>query len=147
VTGRLPFWSDRLGLGIPLVAESHVATFYPANWLLYRVWNVRTANRMSLWLHWLALAAATFAYARGLAASRSGAALAAVSSTLCGFQAVHALHEPIYHVMPFLPLCLLLADRYMMTRRLVWLAWHWPGTPSSRSGIFKSRCGRPYWCY
>ena len=28
--GRLPFWSDRFGLGVPLVAESHVAAFYPA---------------------------------------------------------------------------------------------------------------------
>ncbi len=59
MTGRLPFWSDRLGLGIPLVAVRYVATFYPTNWLLYRVWNVRTAYRMSIWLHWLALAAAT----------------------------------------------------------------------------------------
>ena len=33
--GRLPFWSDRFGLGVPLVAESHVAAFYPPNLVLY----------------------------------------------------------------------------------------------------------------
>src|SRR5271156_5466123 len=33
--GRLPFWSTRFGLGVPLVAESHVAAFYPLNVLLY----------------------------------------------------------------------------------------------------------------
>src|SRR5690349_15431999 len=35
--GRLPFWSARFGLGVPLVAESHVAAFYPPNLVLYRV--------------------------------------------------------------------------------------------------------------
>src|SRR5262245_31053307 len=34
--GKLPFWSERFGLGVPLVAESHVAAFYPLNLLLYR---------------------------------------------------------------------------------------------------------------
>src|SRR5262249_22768348 len=41
--GRLPFWADRFGLGIPLVAESHVAAFYPLNWLLYPSGNVTFA--------------------------------------------------------------------------------------------------------
>ena len=45
-----------------------------------------------------------------------------MSFTLCGFQAVHAAHEPFYHLMPYLPLCLLLADRYVTTGRLGWLA-------------------------
>ena len=59
-TGRLPFWSDRFGLGVPLVAESHVAAFYPPNWLFYRVWDVATAYRLTMWIHYLALAAATY---------------------------------------------------------------------------------------
>lgn len=75
-----------------------------------------------MWLHLLALAAATFAYARGLKISRAGSALAAVSFTFCGFQALHIVHEPFYHAMPYLPLCLLLADRYVATGRLAWLA-------------------------
>ena len=48
--------------------------------------------------------------------------MAAVGFALCGFQAVHAVHEPFYHLMPFVPLCLLLADRYAATGRLAWLA-------------------------
>src|SRR5262245_54719771 len=45
--GKLPFWSERFGLGIPLVAESHVAAFYPPNLLLYSVLGVGTAYRIS----------------------------------------------------------------------------------------------------
>jgi hypothetical protein len=46
--GWLPFWSDRLGLGVPLVAESHVAAFYPPNLVLYRVLDVSTAYRLAM---------------------------------------------------------------------------------------------------
>jgi hypothetical protein len=120
--GELPFWSDRLGLGVPLVAESHVAAFYPPNWLLYRLLSTGSAYRLSLWLHMVGLAAATFAYARTLGVGEPGAALAAVSFALCGFQAIHDVHEPFYCQLPYLPLCLLLADRYATTGRLPWLA-------------------------
>ena len=120
--GCLPFWSDRFGLGVPLVAESHVAAFYPPNWLFYRLWDYSTAYRLTMWLHWVALAGATYLYARVLEISHAGSALAAVSFSLCGFQAVHAPHEPFYHLMPYVPLCLYLADRYAVTGRLVFLA-------------------------
>ncbi len=120
--GRLPFWSDRFGLGVPLVAESHVAAFYPPNWLLYRVWDVGTAYRLALWLHSVAIAACTFAYARTLGIGPAGSATAALGFALCGFQAVHAVHEPFYCLMPLLPACLILADRYAATGRPVWLA-------------------------
>ena len=76
--GRLPFWSDRFGLGVPLVAESHVAAFYPPNWLFYRLWDVGTAYRLSMWLHSVAIAAATFAYARTLGIGPAGSAMAAL---------------------------------------------------------------------
>ena len=121
-SGQLPFWSDRLGLGVPLIAESHVAAFYPPNWLFYRFWEVETAYRLTMWLHLIALTAATFTYARVLGISDAGSALAAVSFALCGFQAVHTIHEPFYHVVPYLPFCLLLADRYAVTGRMIYLA-------------------------
>ena len=120
--GRLPFWSDRFGLGVPLVAESHVAAFYPPNWLFYRIFDLGTAYRLLLWLHSVAIAAATYAYARTLGLGPAGSAMAAVGFSLCGFQAVHAVHEPFYCLMPYLPLCLLLADRYAATGRPAWLA-------------------------
>lgn len=120
--GRLPFWSDRFGLGVPLVAESHAAAFYPLNSLFYRFLEVGTAYRLSLWLHSVAIAVATFAYARTIGFASAGSALAAVGFALCGFQAVHIVHEPFYHAVPYLPLCLILADRYAATGRIGWLA-------------------------
>ena len=120
--GRLPFWSSRFGLGIPLVAESHVAAFYPPNLLLYRAFDVSIAYRLSMWLHYVALVATTYLYARCLGLSAWGSALAGVSFTLCGFQTIHSSHEPFYCVMPYLPLALAITERYMTSGRVVWLA-------------------------
>jgi hypothetical protein len=97
----LPYWSDHFGLGIPLVAESHVAAFYPPNWVFYRVLDVPSAFRLSEWLHYLALAAATYAYARELGLTPWGCTTAAIGFSLCGFQAIHAVHEPFYTLMPY----------------------------------------------
>jgi hypothetical protein len=120
--GRLPFWSHRFGLGVPLVAESHVAAFYPPNLVLYRLLDVPTAYRLSMWLHYLALVATTYFYARCLGIAPWGGAMAAVAFTLCGFQAIHSSHEPFYCLMPYLPLALGLSERFLATGRLGWLA-------------------------
>jgi hypothetical protein len=120
--GQLPFWSERFGLGVPLVAESHVAAFYPPNLVLYRFLDVATAYRLAMWVHHLALVGTTCFYARCLGLVPWGGALAALAFTLCGFQAIHSSHEPFYHLMPYLPLALGLAERYMATGRLAWLA-------------------------
>ncbi|HEV3168285.1 MAG TPA: hypothetical protein VGZ22_30050 [Isosphaeraceae bacterium] len=120
--GRLPYWSDRLGLGVPLLAESHVAAFYPFNQVLYRALSVPTAYRLAMWLHYLALVTTTYAYARTLRISAWGAALAALAFTFCGFQAIQASHEWAYHTLPFLPLALLVTEQYLASGRVAWLA-------------------------
>ncbi len=99
------------GLGIPLVAESHVAAFYPPNVVMYRALDVSTAYRLSMWLHYVVLAATTYFYAT-LGVQPWGSAMAAVAFALCGFQTVHSSHEPFYCLMPYLPLALAIAERY-----------------------------------
>ena len=72
--GTLPFWSDRFGLGVPLVAESHAAAFYPLNWLSYRVLTVSVAYRLGMWLHYLGLVVAMYGYGRVLGLTPWGSA-------------------------------------------------------------------------
>lgn len=116
---RPPYWTDRLGLGVPLVAESHAAAFYPPNHLVYSVFSVSAGYRLSMFSHYLLMAGATFGYARRLGLSPSGAGLAAVGFCLCGFQAIHSSHEPFYHALAYLPLCLLLAEWVMAEGRFL----------------------------
>ena len=62
----------------------------PAQLVLYRLLDVAAAYRLSMWLHYPALAADDLPYARRSGLTPWGGALAAVAFTLCGFQAVHA---------------------------------------------------------
>lgn len=120
--GRLPWWSDRFGVGVPLVAESHAAAFYPPNWPLYALLPVHAAYRLAMWGHHVLMAAGVFVYARRLGITPGGAALAAVSFPLCGFQAIHASHEVFYHALAWLPWALVFADRHAAGGRLSDLA-------------------------
>ncbi len=146
--GRLPFWSDRFrnrraagrGKSCRRVLSAQLVDLPP-------VQAAHTGYRIAIWLHWLALGGVTFLYARNLAISRAGAILAAVSFTLCGFQAAHIVHEPFNHLMP----CCAALPAF---GRSVcgspagcdgWRRWHWHGAFSSRSGTFRFRCGRPGW--
>jgi len=120
--GTLPYWSDHFGVGIPLAAESHVAAFYPPNWVFYHMLGVPFAFRLSEWLHYIALAAATYAYAHELGLTPWGCTTAAIGFSLCGFQAIHTVHEPFYTLMPYMPLCLLLGDRFVTRGQFRWVA-------------------------
>jgi len=120
--GTLPFWTDRFGLGLPLVAESHVAAFYPPNWAAYGLLGLGFAYRLMMGLHHAALAASTYLYARRLGIAPWGSALSAISFTLCGFLAIHSSHEWAYHTLPFLTLALWVAEGYLADGRRRWLA-------------------------
>ncbi|HEV3122750.1 MAG TPA: hypothetical protein VGY53_12640, partial [Isosphaeraceae bacterium] len=120
-SGTLPFWSDKFGLGVPLVAESHAAAFYPLNALLYGLLSVNAAYRLAMWLHYVAVAIGFYAYAKTLKINRWGSALGALAFALSGFQNSHAGHEPFYHALPYLLLALVLVERYVASGRLFWL--------------------------
>ena len=111
-SGGLPFWSDRFGVGVPLVAESHAAAFYPPNWLFYCGLDPPVAYRLAMWLHYTAIAGLTYLYGRTVGLRPWWGAVA-VSFSLCGFQAGHAVHEPIYHALPYLLLSLVISERYL----------------------------------
>src|SRR5437879_3087900 len=91
--GGLPFWSGRFGIGTPLVAESHVAAFYPPNWVIYRALSAPAGYRLALWLHFVAVVVTTYLYGRALGLSPWGGSLAGLAFALCGFQTSHVSHE------------------------------------------------------
>jgi hypothetical protein len=90
--------------------------------VLYRLLDVSTAYRLSMWLHYVALVATTYLLGRSIGIAPWGSALSAVGFTLCGFQTIHSSHEPFYHLMPYLPLALALAERLLATGRTFWFS-------------------------
>jgi hypothetical protein len=119
--GRIPYWSDRFGLGVPLIAESQVAAFYPPNLLFDRAFDALTAYDLAAWSHYLFLTAAVYVLARVLGLAPWGAALAGVAFALSGQLSGHLVHEPFYEAIPFLVLILAFTERYLGSGRFFWL--------------------------
>ncbi len=117
---RLPHWSPYFGLGAPLLAESQVAALYPINWVLYPWLELRRAYDWNQLLHVLVLALAMFAYLETIGSSPWGAALGTVSFSLCGFSAMHQIHEPLVLAMAWLPLALLATERLARGESSLW---------------------------
>lgn len=108
-----PWWSDRFGLGFPLIAESHIAAFYPPNRLFYRRLDVSTAARWSLWIHFLVLVCGVFLHSRFLGVSPWGSSFAGIVFALCGYWSAHVVHEPHVHVIAYMPWIFLYLERYL----------------------------------
>jgi hypothetical protein len=119
--GEIPWWSDQFGLGVPLVAESHAAAFYPPNHVLDRLLDVRVAYRLSMWLHEVLLAFGLFLYARNRGISIAGASLASITFPLCGWMSIQSSHSWSYQALAWTPWILLAVERYIESGRLQYL--------------------------
>lgn len=114
--GRLPLWCPDIGTGFPLHAEGQVAALYPPNLLLYPWLPLPLAFNWSLLLH-VALAGAFAAmWARQLGAARSAGVVAGVVFAFSGFFVTHQKHVNMAAAAVWIPLLLLLLERYAAGR-------------------------------
>lgn len=114
--GRFPLWCDAIGTGFPLHAEGQIAALYPPNILLYRLLPLPLAFNWSILLH-VALAGGFAAmFARQLGALRSASIVAAIVFALSGFFVTHVKHLNMTASAVWIPLLLVLLERYAARR-------------------------------
>lgn len=106
--GRLPWWSSRMGLGYPLLAEGETGALYPLNWLIYALLPPEIGLTVSIVLHY-AWAALGFAlYLRACGRTGPAALLGAVVMAFGGFIGAHLTHISMLTVASWLPWMLLM---------------------------------------
>ena len=81
--GRLPLWSDRLGMGYPLYAEGQIGAFYPPNWLIFQL-EPLAAMDLSRLAHLTLAGVGSGLLALRVAGSRPGALVAILVMVLGG---------------------------------------------------------------
>ena len=114
--GRLPLWCPDIGTGFPLHAEGQVAALYPLNLLLYKVLPLALAFNWGMLLHAVLSGAFAAAFARQLGAGRGGSVLAALVFAFSGFFVTHLKHINMTASAVWIPLLLLLLERYARNR-------------------------------
>ncbi len=119
--GRLPLWNPTLFSGIPFVANSQPALFYPLTWLALFLAPTHALALSSVFHVWLA-AVGMVAWLRSEAASESGAFLGAVVFAFSGytFTRIQAGHLGVLACGAWLPLILWFCRRALERR-----SWRW----------------------
>ena len=116
--GRLPFWCPQIGTGFPLLAEGQVGALYPLNLLLAPLPLVFAFN-WGVLLHAMLAGAFSAGYARQLGSGRGGSFIAAIVFAFSGFFVTHLKHTNLTASAVYIPLLLLLLERFAARRTAV----------------------------
>ncbi len=111
LSGHLPLWSPDLFMGVPLLANSQLGTFYPPNWILASL-TPPDAIRVSILLHVAWAGIGTYLLARrSLGASRLAALLAGGLFAFGGHIGAHVEQINQLQGLAWLPWLIYLFDR------------------------------------
>ncbi len=77
-TGQLPYWTNLIACGFPLVAEGQVAAYYPIHLIFYTILPFFAAYTWNIPLHILIGGLSFYGYTRRIGLKNEGAVLAAV---------------------------------------------------------------------
>jgi hypothetical protein len=116
--GRLPLWSPEIGTGFPLHAEGQVAALYPPNLALFGLLPLAVAFNWGILLHAVLSGAFAAMFARQLGAGRGGSIIAAIVFAFSGFFVTHLKHINMTASAVWIPLLLLLLERFAARRSL-----------------------------
>lgn len=125
--GQLPLWSSDLFMGVPLLANSQLGTFYPPNWLTIP-FDTPTAIKISILGH-IALAAlgGAFLARRALGVSWGGAFVSGAVFAFSGYLGAHVEQINQLQGLAWMPILFLTLDhaltypkRYLPLFGIVW---------------------------
>ncbi len=118
LSGRLPLWNPDIFLGVPFLADSQTALFYPPHWPLLGL-SAPRAIAWSIVIHIFVAASGTYVFARKVGKLGPAAAMAtATVFALSGFLGAQAEHVNQLNTAAWLPWLLIAADRAFAGRRL-----------------------------
>lgn len=119
---RLPIWTDLIGTGVPLIAESQIETFSMLNILLFKFFPVLIAFNLGYVISFLLLALGMYAVARNEGYSPVVAFITGFMFTFSGAHIVRIHHYNILLGSVYVPFIFLCCRRIMKnTNSHAWL--------------------------
>lgn len=113
--GQLPFWTDLIGNGYPLLAEGQLGALYPLNLLFFKFFSVRLAYNLFLLTHLFFAGAFTYIYIRySLKLERTAALFSGLAFSLSGFFISHFSHPTLIAVVAYFPLQVLILEKLVV---------------------------------
>ena len=113
--GQLPLWTPNLAFGYPLFAEAQAGMLYPVH-LLLTPFSTSTAYSLSVIIRYILGGVFMFLYARRIIQNSWAAALSGLVFSCSGYMIAQVPHENVENALIWLPLILLLLDRWLTER-------------------------------
>ncbi|HVU12507.1 MAG TPA: YfhO family protein [Phototrophicaceae bacterium] len=110
MSGHLPLWSPDVFMGVPLLANSQVGTFYPLNWLV-APFSPPDGIRLSILFHVAFAALGVYALARRLGLSKLAAFAAGALFAFGGYIGSHVEQINQLQGLAWMPWLIYLLDR------------------------------------
>src|SRR3989344_4575396 len=117
VQGQVPFWTNFLSNGFPVLAEGQAGIFYPFNLILFSILPFPLAINYSYVVIFFLAGLFTYLYARSLNISQWGSILAALSFAFSGFFVFRMKHLNLINAAIWLPLIFYLIEKYFTVKK------------------------------
>lgn len=108
--GSIPLWCDELALGFPIIAEGHIALFYPLNIICLFLPLVLAINIFFIFHYFLA-AYFTFLYCKEIKLDNFSSFIASLTFAFGGYLTGHSIHLNIVTTCSWFPFILLFVER------------------------------------
>jgi len=118
---KLPFWTDLIHCGFPLVAESQVGAFYLPNLLMYFYLPFHAAYSYMNLVHWFIAGFGTYLYAKKMKLGAMPAFVAAIIFTFGSAYGGAYYNMTSLKTICWFPVALYLLERYLEGYKSRWL--------------------------
>lgn len=110
--GQLPLWTPNLAFGYPLFAEAQAGMLYPVH-LALTPFSTSTAYSLSVIIRYILGGVFMFLYARRIIRNSWAAVLSGLVFSCSGYMIAQVPHENVENALIWLPLILLLLDKWI----------------------------------
>ncbi|MEO0226315.1 MAG: YfhO family protein, partial [candidate division WOR-3 bacterium] len=119
--GKIPLWTDLIYNGFPLQANPESGITYPLNLILFRIFSPAQALNISILLKFFLSAFFLYIFLRMIRIDPFASLFGAVAFSWCGFFVVHLKHLNMHDAGIWLPLLLILIEKYKNSSRPTWV--------------------------
>jgi len=120
-SGKIPFWTDKIFAGYPLLAEGQMGFFYPLNFLPALIFPFVTAYNLSIFLNFLVAAWGMFFLAKSFGLRYFSSLFSAIAFSLSSFFVLHIVHQNIIATACWLPFLFLSLKKLLETEKIRYL--------------------------
>lgn len=112
--GHLPLWTPNLAFGYPFFAEAQAGMLYPLH-LALLAFSTSTAYSLSVILRYILSGLFMFLYIRHITRNVWASAVGSLAFAFSGYMIAQVIHENVENALIWLPLILLLLDKWLVT--------------------------------